>query len=333
LRKNVDEKMAGGFPEVPWKIDRATGLPWFTAIHGEIAARAVSEDLHVVHLRLDGLGGVMDTQGPAAVASILRQVARQVSALLDHRDHLSRQSGDRMLVVSARSAADVARLAQSIAEEIARVGSVIDGEHFPRLAAGIAPVARAGDYTQAVSQLDAAILAAEFNAGPHGRSGLPVRSSPPATAARADASAAAAVVSPGRGRRAVLAGLRLDLSGLVATAEVDLALGARRTTARSVGRNAEGRRLFLIGEATTRAVTELLPSGYGAVIHEVHLLQPGTPEEGRGVLSTVVFLSPEREQFLFGVAPAGEDPQMAAARAALSALNRKIEPLLVGGAG
>jgi hypothetical protein len=99
-----------------------------------------------------------------------------------------------------------------------------------------------------------------------------------------------------------------------------------------VGRNAEGRRLFLIGEATTRAVTELLPSGYGAVIHEVSLLQPGTAEQGRGVLSTVLFLSPSREQFLFGVAPAGDDPRLAAARAALSAVNRKIEPLLVASA-
>jgi hypothetical protein len=176
-----------------------------------------------------------------------------------------------------------------------------------------------------VTNLDSAILSAEFNAGPHA-------AGPPARSAHAPQPVETQAGAPGRGRRAVLAGLRLDLSGLVATAVVELTFGRRRTTARSVGRNAEGRRLFLIGEATTRAVTELLPSGYGAVIHEVNLLQPGTLEEGRGVLSTVLFLSPEREQFLFGVAPAGDDPRMAAARAALSALNRKIEPLLVGSA-
>jgi hypothetical protein len=204
-----------------------------------------------------------------------------------------------------------------MAEEISTVGVSHDGEQVTRISWGIADVPRAADYTQAVAHLDAAILRAEFNAGPHARSG------------RAEQPARAEAVPARRGRRAVLAGLRLDLSGLVATAVVDLTFGPRRTTARSVGRNAEGRRLYLIGEATARAVTEFLPSGYGAVIHEVSLLQPGTAEEGRGVLSTVLFLSPEREQFLFGVAPAGDDPRMAAARAALSAVNRKIEPLLV----
>lgn len=317
--------MTGDSPEVPWKIDVATGLPWFTAIHGEVAARAVAEDLYVVHLRLGGLGAVLDAQGLVAVASLLRQAARRASALLDHRDRLSRQTGDRLLVVTARSSAEVAGLARSMAEEISQAGILLDGEQIPQISLGIAGVPRAVDYTQAVTNLDSAILSAEFNAGPHA-------SGPHARSARAPQSVETQAGSPGRGRRAVLAGLRLDLSGLVATAVVELTFGLRRTTARSVGRNAEGRRLFLIGEATTRAVTELLPSGYGAVIHEVNLLQPGTVEEGRGVLSTVLFLSPEREQFLFGVAPAGDDPRMAAARAALSALNRKIEPLLVGSA-
>jgi len=319
--------MTGDSSEVPWKIDSATGLPWFTAIHGEVAARAVAEDLHVVHLRLDGLGAVLDARGPGAVASILRQVAQRISALLDQRDQLSRHTGDRLLLVSARPAADVAGLADAVAEEITRAGTVIDGEPLPRPSLGIAGVARAADYTQAVAHLDSAILSAEFNAGPRAAS---ARARVIETQRPADPQA---VGTAGRGRRAVLAGLRLDLAGLVATAVVDLTFGRRRTTARSVGRNAEGRRLFLIAEATTRAVTELLPSGYGAVIHEVTVLQPGTPDEGRGILSTVLFLSPEREQFLFGVAPAGDDPRMAAARAALSAVNRKIEPLLAESPG
>jgi hypothetical protein len=120
---------------------------------------------------------------------------------------------------------------------------------------------------------------------------------------------------------------------MVATAVVELTFGRRHTVARSVGRNAEERRLFLVGEATARAVTELLPSGYGAVIHEVKVLQPGTPEQGKGVLSSVLFLSPNSEQFLFGVASIGDDARMATARASLSAVNRKIEPLLAASAG
>src|SRR3989304_3623211 len=90
-----------------------------------------------------------------------------------------------------------------------------------------------------------------------------------------------------RGEGAVPPSLRLDPSGLVATAIVELPLGRRHAVARSVGRNAEGRRLFLIGEATARAVTDLLPAGYGAVIHDVQMLQPGVPGRGGGVLSSV----------------------------------------------
>jgi hypothetical protein len=240
--------------------------------------------------------------------------------LLDQRDQLSRHTGDRLLLFTTRSPAEVADLARALSEEMSRTRVSLDGGEVLGISLGIAGVPRAGDYAQAVTHLDAAILSAEFNAGPHVGPVGAERPVPQETG-----------ITP-RGRRAVLAGLRLDLSGLVATAVVDLTFGQRRTTARSVGRNAEGRRLFLIGEATTRAVTELLPSGYGAVIHEVSLLQPGTAEQGRGVLSTVLFLSPSREQFLFGVAPAGDDPRLAAARAALSAVNRKIEPLLVASA-
>lgn len=129
-------------------------------------------------------------------------------------------------------------------------------------------------------------------------------------------------------RRLVLKGQRLDLSGLVATAVVELAYGDRHATARSVGRNVEERRLFLIGEATARAVTDFLPPGYGAVIHDVHLIQPGPAELGLGVLAIVLFLDPEKEQFFFGVASADGDARLAAARAVLNAVNRRIELLL-----
>lgn len=312
--------MTSRSPEVPWKVDAATGLPWFSAIRGETAARAVREELRVVHVQLEGLGAVLRAQGPGAAASLLRQVARRTAGLLDHRDQLARRSGDHLVIVSARPPEEVAGLARAIAEEISRAAVQVDGDRVPHVAVGVADVPRAADYTQAVTNLDAALLAAEFDAGPR---------LPPVPAARPPRAEMGAAP---RGRRAVLAGMRLDLSGLVATAVVELTYGHRRTSARSVGRNAEGRRLFLIGEATARAVTDLLPPGYGAVIHEVRLLQPGAPEAGRGVLTTVLFLSPEREQYLFGVAPVGEDPPMAAARAALSALNRKIEPLLAGAA-
>ncbi len=129
-------------------------------------------------------------------------------------------------------------------------------------------------------------------------------------------------------RRVVLKALRLDLSGLVATAIVELRHGERHTLARSVGRNVEDRRLFLVGEATARAVTDLLPQGYGVVLHDIQVIQPGLSELGRGVLSSVWFLAPDNEQICLGVSAAGEDARLATARSVLSAVNRRIESLL-----
>ena len=310
------ENMSDKFLQVPWKIDGVTGLPWFTTIHGEMAGRALAQDLHVVDIRLAGLSAVMDAHGAAAFAAVLREITRSATGLLDDRDQLSRHTGDRLLLITARPPAEVTGLVQDIVTRITAAGVPVDGARVPRVHVGLARVPRVPDYAEAVAGLDAAILSAEFNAGPL-----------PAPGAVEAPTGTVAVAAP-REKRAVLASLRLDLSGLVATAIVELTLGRRHAVARSVGRNAEGRRLFLIGEATARAVTDLLPAGYGAVIHDVQMLQPGVPEQGRGILSSVLFLSPDSEQFLFGVAPAGNDPRLAAARASLSAVNRRIGPLL-----
>ena len=302
--------------QVPWKIDGVTGLPWFTSIHGETAERAVAQDLHVVHIYLAGLGAVLDVRGAPAVASVLREIARRASEALDDRDQLSRHTGDRFLLVTARPPAEVAVLVGEIAARIAAAGVEVNGARAPRLHVGVSLVPRAHDFTEAVTRLDGAILSAELYAGP-----VP---DPSGVGAPIGGSVAAGP----REKRAVLTSLRLDLSGMVATATVELTFGRRHAVARSVGRNAEGRRLFLIGEATARAVTDLLPAGYGAVIHDVQVLQPGIPEQGKGILSSILFLTPDSEQYLFGVASAGGDPRLAAARAALSAVNRRIEPLL-----
>jgi len=336
-------KTQDGSPELPWKIDGATGLPWFTTIHGAMAERVLGRELHVVDIHLAGLAAVLDTQGPAAFASILREIVRGADGLLDDRDQLSRQTGDRLLLVTARRAEEISALIRNLTALISEAGVQIDGARVPRVNVGVARVPQASDYAEAVAKLDAAILSAEFVSGPvsprdAGRdaraAGVPAEVKEPGTGEPAvPEEPLRGKPASSRERRAVLSSLRLDLVGMVATAVVELTFGRRHTVARSVGRNAEERRLFLVGEATARAVTELLPSGYGAVIHEVKVLQPGTPEQGKGVLSSVLFLSPNSEQFLFGVASIGDDARMATARASLSAVNRKIEPLLAASAG
>jgi len=121
--------------------------------------------------------------------------------------------------------------------------------------------------------------------------------------------------------RIVLEAVQMNLSGQVATAVVRLREQARRVSSRSVGRNVEARRLHLLGDAATRALTELLPLGYGAVLADIH---PITTEVGEAVVVAVTLLAPDGEQVLMGVARTDSGMAEAAVRAVLNAVNRRL---------
>lgn len=127
------------------------------------------------------------------------------------------------------------------------------------------------------------------------------------------------------GARIQLKAVSLDLSGVVATASVKLVFGERQVTGKAVGRGVQERRLFLMAEATARAVTEFLPAGYGVVIHDI---QPAPPEVGKALWAVVLFLTPTGEQSLLGIAPIDGVISEAAAKAVLSAVNRRVGLLL-----
>ena len=121
--------------------------------------------------------------------------------------------------------------------------------------------------------------------------------------------------------RIVLEGVQMNLSGQVATAVVRLRERGRRVSSRSVGRNVERRRLHLLGDAAARALTELLPLGYGAVLSDI---QTVSTEVGEAVVTAVTLLAPDGEQLLMGVARMDTGIAEAAARAVLDAVNRRL---------
>lgn len=121
--------------------------------------------------------------------------------------------------------------------------------------------------------------------------------------------------------RIVLEGVQLNLSGRVATAVVRLREGGRRVSSRSVGRNVEQRRLHLLGDAAARALTELLPIGFGVVLSDI---QSVSTEAGEAVIAAVTLLAPDGEEVLMGVARTEAGVAEASARAVLSAVNRRL---------
>lgn len=132
----------------------------------------------------------------------------------------------------------------------------------------------------------------------------------------------AARVRPGR---IALAGVDVQAVGNVATVQVILGLEDRRSQAKTVGRDHPGQRALLAGEATIRAMLELLPEGHAV---ELTHLQATTPSrEALWVLTR--FLAPDSEQSLFGIAPVLDgDEATSAAKAILNAVNRRVEILL-----
>ena len=133
------------------------------------------------------------------------------------------------------------------------------------------------------------------------------------------------VPTPDGAGRIRFKGASLDVSGQVATATVKLILGDREVVGRAVGRNAQERRLFLAAEAAARAVTELLPPGYGVVVHDI---QPAPPDVGKALWAAVLFLTPTAEESLLGIAPIDDMVFEAAGKAVLNAVNRRVGLLL-----
>lgn len=125
--------------------------------------------------------------------------------------------------------------------------------------------------------------------------------------------------------RLSLKGATMTVAGNQATATVELTAGSRKAVGRVVGDSTEDRSLALVGEATVNAVREFLPPGYALALERIHLVPSGS-ESAVGAL--VRFLTPEEHQGLLGIAPLVGDPSGAAAKAVLSAVNRRAALLL-----
>jgi predicted regulator of Ras-like GTPase activity (Roadblock/LC7/MglB family) len=133
-----------------------------------------------------------------------------------------------------------------------------------------------------------------------------------------------------RPSRIALKWVQADAVGSVVTVRVSLGLGPHDATAKTVGRDTPEQRAILAGEATIRAMLELLPAGYAVEL--THLQATSPSREALWALTR--FLSPDSEQSLFGIAPVKDgDEAKSAAKAILNAVNRRIEVLLTPPAG
>lgn len=129
------------------------------------------------------------------------------------------------------------------------------------------------------------------------------------------------------GRRVILKGVTLEAAGFSATVTVELLLNGESVSGKAVTRNDSTQyvAVAVAAEATIHAVTQLLPDGYGVVLEQIAVLASDVEQDIRAVSVKVLFLSPEGEQTLLGIAKITGDEAMAGAKTVLSAVNSSLE--------
>jgi hypothetical protein len=147
----------------------------------------------------------------------------------------------------------------------------------------------------------------------------PIRQAPEASPVAGDRHAA---VSP---HRLILKTVDVIVTGLVATAVVDLDFEGHKVKGKAIGRSSDSHHIGLIAEALGRAVTDLLPAGHGVVFKQA---VPTSTDAGEVVVTVVELLTPERTEFLFGVAQTESEPVAGVARSVLNAVNHSLAHLL-----
>ena len=130
------------------------------------------------------------------------------------------------------------------------------------------------------------------------------------------------------GGRVILKGVTLDTAGFAATATVELVLNGKKVFGKAVARNDSAQYLFVAADATVRAITALLPEGYGVVLEHIIPVASEVDQSIRAVSVKVLFLTPAGEQTLLGIAKITGDEPIAAAKTVLSAVNTSIESLI-----
>jgi hypothetical protein len=403
--------------------DPLTGLPWTETLLPLITNWAGSSAIHAICLHFVGLGILANIPELQSSHSLLHEATERLAPLMEDHDRLTRFSGNKLLIFSKRSEADIRGFLIDVSDRLESFGVEAEGRHLPEIRIGMATLHAAGHTAvtmDAVNSLmtdavNVTIPLSEVVAPRHHQAAAPdpgaatptpeprpdnpvspdVHAAPEAlqpTTAMEQAQPvnplvtlpvpAAATNGPAvrlssdrkdspvphvshpdtteteeettmitRGHlertpirhaseapappadspplllhhRLVLKGVDVVITGLVATAVVDLDFEGQKVRGKAIGRSSNSQHVGLIAEALGRAVTDLLPAGHGVVFKQA---VPTSTDAGDVVVTVVELLTPERAEVLFGVAPTESEPVAGVARSVLNAVNHSIAHLL-----
>lgn len=143
--------------------------------------------------------------------------------------------------------------------------------------------------------------------------------------APAAAAPAGTVEAPRAGRRVAIRRMQLVSSGLEVTAAVTLGHGDQTVTGEATGTATSTGVHRSVASATLRALEQLVGDGARFEVEGVEVTVTGGE---RTVVVALTMVSGHGSERLTGSATVREDVRQACVRAALDALNRRLEPLL-----
>jgi diguanylate cyclase (GGDEF)-like protein len=304
--------------------DPLTELPWAGSLR-QTAADLLKggREIAIVFIDLDDFGRVNKVYGHVVGDRIIRAAAAALAARIDPAlDFLCRYGGDEFAVVTTRDLAGAEALAGDLREAIA----VLDVAGAPRGAVngsfGIAGGKRAteradvhvdatvDDLITLASRASTMAKRTERHVVQGSRPELPAPPVPAVAEAahRAAIRRVAFAVSGGRGMAAV----ELEYDGRVVQGRADGPVPGTAAT-------------WLMAEATLRAVQDLLPPTHQLLLEGVSRTPLGASEALNVVLLSV---APDHEEHLIGSAVFSADPQEAAVKATMKAVNLALARVL-----
>lgn len=295
--------------------DPLTDLPWSGSLR-QTAADLLKggREIALVFIDLDDFGRVNKVYGHVVGDRIIRAVADVLEARIDPElDFLSRYGGDEFAVVTTRDLTGAESLARDLREAIAGV----DVEGAPRgvvsgsfgIAGGKRTAERADVHVDATvddlitlaSRASTMAKRTERHVVQGSRPELP----PPPVVVEAT-------------QRAAIRRVAFALSGGLGMAAVELEYDGRVVSGRAEGPVPGTAATMLMAEATLQAVQDLLPPAHQLILEGVSRTPLGASEALNVVLLSV---SPQQEEHLIGSAVFAADPQEAAVKATMKAVN------------
>ncbi len=337
-------------------------LPWTEALLPLAMHWAATRVVRAVCIRFSASSTPARMEEVQTSEALITEAAVRLGPLMGDEDRLSRFSGNTLLLFSTRADEASTALLAAISEGLTSLRTESDGRWVPEIRMGMATLQPSDQSPVTMEAMNSLISAAEEATvpigvrhelpAPHldGSGGFPdtrdlsseesttgeesepimiTRGHPERPAVRPMEQSAAAATAPSgpvSEHRLILKAVEVHVTGLVATALVDLDFDGRKVRGKAIGRSSEEHHLELVAEAMARAVTDLLPAGHGAVFRQA---VPTATDFGEALVTVVEFLTPDSDEFLFGVAPQLDgNPSEAVAKSILSAVNHRTARML-----